>query len=270
VVIDYRALFKHLATISPADRARQVNNRLYALPLISIRNNLVRLIAYEGPIGESPLIYNRLSALERIEQLGRGEVVARKTHALLNLMNRELIVEYNFRGAKATDITWLCETLATAHADWEYLDLSATPKIEPSFLEALNRFRVIKLASVKVARPNQNWNADLKNMLGQMASDSDARLADVTLYASRRGTLSLAAGLVAYIKRMVSGSAPSIAGASISGIREGENSDSTISLKKHLQAQIVRVRLNEHGYVDDGDIEEKIEQYSRDRENPQS
>lgn len=270
IVIDYRALFEYLATIAPAARARQASGKLYALPTIEIEGDRVRLIAYEGPIGESPLIYNRLNAQERIERLASGEVVARKTHALLNLVNRELIVEYNFRGAKATDIAWLCEMLAIGHSDWDGLDLSATPMIEPSFLEALNKFRVIKIASVKVARPNQNWNADLKNMLGEMASDSDARMADVTLYASRKGTLSMTKGLVTYIKQMVSSVLPSIAGASISGIREGETADSTISLNKHLQAQTVRVRLNDDGYVDDQDIEDKIRDYLNSRENPQS
>jgi hypothetical protein len=270
IVIDYRALFEFLATIPPAERARQVGGKLYALPTITVEGDRVRLIAYEGPIGESPLIYNRLNAQERIERLGRGEVVARKTHALLSLVNRELIVEYNFRGAKATDIAWLCEMLAISNSDWDSLDLSATPIVEPSFLEALDKFRVIKLASVKVARPNQNWNADLRNMLGEMASDSDARMADVTLYASRRSTLSITRGLVAYIRQMVSGVAPSVAGASISGIREGETADSTISLNKHLQAQTVRVRLNQDGYVDDRDIEDKIREYLDSREHARS
>jgi hypothetical protein len=266
--INYRALFEYLATLPPTERAGTRIGKLVALRTLEIEGDRVRLTAYEGPLGESPLIYNQLSAEERIERLARGEVLARKTHAMLSLLTRELIVEYNQRGAKLTDIVNLCQYLALRHPDWNRLDLIATPIVEPSFLEALNRYRVIKTATVKVARPNQNWNADLKNMLGEMASDSDARMADVTLYASRRGTLSRTGGLVAYIRQMISGAVPSVAGATISGIREGESADSSISLSKHIQAQVVSVGLTQDGYVNDEDIESKIQDYLNSRERP--
>jgi hypothetical protein len=263
--INYRAFFEYLAALPPADRARQRTGKLVALPTLEVDGDHVRLIAYEGPVGESPLIYNRLNAEERIERLASGEVLARKTHAMSNLLTRELVVEYNQRGAKASDIVNLFQELALQDSDWARLDLVATPIVEPSFLAALDRFQVIKLATVKVARPNQNWNADLKNMLGEMASDSDARMADVTLHATRSGTLSKTRGLVAYIRAMLSGRRPSVEGATITGIREGESADSTISLKKFVQGQVVSVRLTDDGYVDDEDIETKIRDYLNSR-----
>jgi hypothetical protein len=268
--INYRALFEHLAAMQPVSRARQHGSTLVALRHLEIEQNHVRIVAYEGPIGEPALIYDMLSAEERIEHLAATEALAQKTHAMFSLLTQELVVEYNRRGAKASDIVNFCQELARQDDAWDGLDLAFAPVVEPSFLQALDRFRVIKIATVKVARPNQNWNADLKNMLGAMASDSDARMADVTLHAERRGTLSRTKGLIAYLRQMVSGSAPSVEGATVSGVREGENADSSISLNKYVQSQVVRVRLTRDGYVDDEDIESKIRDYVNSREHPPS
>jgi hypothetical protein len=65
---------------------------------------------------------------------------------------------------------------------------------------------------------------------------------------------------------MLSGRAPSVEGATISGIREGEEADSSISLHKFVQRQIVTVRMTSDGYVDDEDIEGKIREYLDSRE----
>jgi hypothetical protein len=193
-------------------------------------------------------------------------ISAHKTHALLSLQTHEMVVEYNHRGPKASDIVSLCQNLARQNRAWQSLDLTVTPVVEASFLRALDRFRVIKLATVKVARPNPGWTRDFKNLMGEMAEDSDARLADVTLHASRNGTLSKTQGIIAYLRDMLSGRAPSVEGATIWGIREGEDADSSVSLNKFVQRQIVNVRKTSDGYVDDEDIEGKIRDYLETRE----
>jgi hypothetical protein len=180
-VIDYGALFNLLAAIQPADRARQFGTTLVALPKLEVAERRVKFIAYEGPTDEALLIYNRIRAEERIQRLASGDVSAHKTHALLSLQTREMIVEYNYRGPKASDIVSLCQDLARNNRDWASLDLTVTPVVEASFLQALDRFRVIKLATVKVARPNPGWTDDFRNLMAEMADDSDARIADVTL-----------------------------------------------------------------------------------------
>lgn len=268
--INYRALFEHLALLPAVNRTRQYGTTVIALRRLQIEGNHIRITAYEGPIGEPALIYDMPSAEERIQRLASTEALAQKTHAMFSLLTRDLVVEYNRRGAKAGDIVNVCQELARRDRAWSDLDLTFAPVVEANFLRALDRFRVIKIATVKVARPNRNWNADLNNILGQIASESDARIADVTLHAERNGTLSKTGGLIAYLRRMLSSRTPSVTGASISGIREGENANSSISLNKYIQSQVVSVRLTPDGYVDDEDIESKIREYLNSREHPSS
>jgi hypothetical protein len=166
-------------------RSRLIYGRLIALGEVHVSGDMVRIVAYEGPLGEFPLIYDRTSAVERIERLNAGEIVARKTHALLDLLTREMAVEYNHRGAKATDIVNLCQYLARQDSRWETLDLTVVPVPQRSFLEALDRFSIIKTATIKVSEPNQDWTKDYKNLLSQMSAASDARMGDITLHAAR-------------------------------------------------------------------------------------
>ncbi len=264
--IDYRALFKRIAEMEAVARAVQRGSTLIALRHFAVEGDHVRIVAYEGQIGEPALIYDMLSAEDRIQYLAKTEALAQKTHAMFSLHTRELIVEYNRRGAKTSDIVNLCQDLARREDAWDGLDLTFAPVIEQSFLQALDQFEVIKTATVKVARPNKNWNADLKNMLGELASDSEARIADVTLHAARRGTLSKVKGIIAYLRQMVSGPTPSVEGANISGVRQGETANSSISLRKHVQSQVVSVYKTPEGLVDDKDIEDKIRKYLGSRE----
>jgi hypothetical protein len=235
---------------------------MVALGEISIRGNLVSITAYEGSERDFPLIYNRTSAVERLETLDVGEVLARKTRALLDLITREMAVEYNHRGAKASDIVNLCQYLARQDRRWGALDLTVVPVPQRSFADSLDRFSIIKSASIKVVEPNQDWTRDYKNLLSRMSDASSAGSGDITLHARRRGTLSKTRGIIAYLKEMVSGrAAPAVEGATVTGVREGETAESSVSLKKHVETRVVRPRLLPSGQVDEGDVEVKLREY---------
>lgn len=260
--IDYRALFRYLAQLPPQSRARLSFDRLVALGDVTISGNLVSMTAYEGSERDFPLIYNRTSAAERLETLSAGEVLARKTRALLDLVTREMAVEYNHRGAKAADIVNLCQHLARQDSRWNALDLTIVPVPQRSFLEAIDRFSVIKSASIKVVEPNPDWTRDYKNLLSQMSDASGAGSGDITLHARRKGTLSKTRGIIAYLKEMAFGTAaPAVEGATVTGVREGETAESSVSLKKHVEARTVRPRLLPSGQVDERDVETKLRQY---------
>src|SRR6266545_841271 len=95
--LNYKKFFTALNRVPPDERAREKGSRLIAVPVLNITDSSVWLIAYEGDVGVSPLIFNSSQARERIERLRSGEVVAHKTHVLISLHSREAIVEYNHR-----------------------------------------------------------------------------------------------------------------------------------------------------------------------------
>jgi hypothetical protein len=260
--IDYPALFQYLAEIPAQSRTRLLYDRMIALGEVGIYDDLVKIIAYEGSEREFPLIYNRTSALERFETLSAGEILARKTRALLDLVTREMAIEYNHRGAKAVDIVNLCQYLARQDRRWDALDLTVVPVPQRTFLDAIDRFSVIKSATIKVVEPNQDWTRDYKNLLSQMSDDSGAGSGDITLHARRKGTLSKTRGIIAYLRDLAFGRAASaVEGATVTGIREGETAESSVSLKKHVESRTVTPRLLPSGQVDEGDVEIKLREY---------
>jgi hypothetical protein len=266
--VDYKSVFQYLETLPATQRSSRLGGKLVALRNFELKGNRVRIVAYEGPIGQNPLIYNDATAEERVEQLRHDEVIATKTHALLDLPSRTMVVEYNQRGAKAREIIGLCRELARRR--WDALDLSLVPVVEASFVEALDRFRIIKTASVRIARPNQDWTNDLDNLMAQMAADSNARSSEVTLSAPRNGSLSRIRGLIAYLKEMVLGQAVSVQAAKITGIREGESENTSISLNNYVQKQVVNIPRDVTGHADEEAVEVKIAEFLSNQKGPPS
>ena len=207
--------------------------------------------------GTNPLIFDTASAGERTEDLRPGEVVAEKTHAILDLQSREAVIEYNQRGAKAADIAELFETVARKKEEWETLALELNPVADVEFVRAIERFERIQLASLKVARPNPDWT-DYYSDFTHLAEDSDARLIEVQLTAQPRDSLSKNQGIVRYLKELAGATRAVMKGARVKGIRTGEKAPTTISLSHYIEHQRVSVKLTADGHVQDADIESKM------------
>jgi hypothetical protein len=220
----------------------------------------VWLVAYEGDEGVNPLIFNTANATERVQRLRSGEVVAHKTHAMIDLASRQAIVEYNHRGAKAHDLATVLEEQARDALQDQSFVTELNPVADESFAEALGRFGRIRVASIRVARPNVDWT-DHYNHLTEVARDSNARTMELSLTANRASSLSTAGGVVRFIRDLAHDTLSMFKGARITGTREGESAETTISLANHIEHQKVSVRMTESGHVDDMDIKQKIEAY---------
>ena len=255
--VDYRAFFQFLRSLSAEDRARELGGKLIAVPTFSLRESKVWLIAYEGTIGLNPLIFDATQARERIQRLRSGEIVAHKTHVLIDLSSRDAVIEYNHAGAKAGDIAWLIQEIASPNPTYSSLIVDLNPVVDEQFLEAIDRFGRIRLASLRVSRPNIDWTDHYSN----------AHTAEVILTASRGGTLSKTQGLVRFIKELVTESIAILKSAKLTGVRSGETAETTISLANHIEHQKVNVRVTSDGHVDDEDIKSKMESFLRSRRN---
>ncbi len=258
--IDYPQLFKQIASLAPDQRFLDSDGRVIAIPTCEVRRGSAWLIAYEGDLGVNPLIYSTSTAKERVQKLRSGEVVAHKTHALFDLKRRESIVEYNHRGAKTADISSVLESLARVHLDDPTVAIELNPVADEEFSKAIGHFGRIRVATLRVARPNIDWTDHYSNLTA-FAKESEARTIEVSVTASRGGSLSRRTGIVRYITDLAREGLSILKGARVIGIRENESEETTLSLAHHIEHQKVNVRMTADGHVDDGDVREKIESY---------
>lgn len=263
--VDYESLFRDLAAVPDEERVYAVGDKLVAIPTLTVEGNYVHFVAYEGDRGLHPLIYNYENGTARIERLRGGEMVATRTHGTINLVRREAIIEYNQRGAKASDISQTLEHVGRIRTEWNSLKVELVAKVDQEFLDSINRFERIRVASFKVARPNPSWTADYKH-LTEVAEESNARYMELSMIAERGESLSAKKGIVDYIKHMARQTVSYIKAANITGTRAGENAETTVSMNRYIEHQKVNVRRNEDGHVDDQDVERRIAEYMKIRD----
>lgn len=262
--VDYPQLFKGLASIVDEDRKIDIGERTVAIPILKIQGNLVRLVAYEGERGQRPLFYNEESGQERIEQLRPGEILATRTHGLINLTSREAIIEYNHRGAKARDIAKTLEELGRPLIPQE-LTIELNPMVTESFQHELERFKRIRVASVKVSRPNFDWDRTYGNLMTG-ARESNAQTVDLSMSADRGESLSRTRGIIGFLKRLAQPEVLSIfKNAHITGTRENEQEETTIALANYVENQGITVRLR-YGQANPGEVDQKIQEFMNARD----
>jgi hypothetical protein len=260
-VVDYEQFFRDLSLVRKSDRSYKVGDKLIALPVLTVRKNKhLQLMAYEGEPGVAPLFYNIDSGAERYATLRGREVVATKTHGLIDLVTREAIIEYNQRGAKTDDIALALEEAARSINGYEEITVELNPVADKSFVAAIQSFARIKIGMLKIARPNLTWTK-YQNFLSATAEDSDAHTVSVSMYAERGKTLSRTAGLVKFIIDLASHPISVLKGASVTGVRPNEQGDTTITLAHHFEHTRVNVQKTARGHVEDADINRRIKDY---------
>src|SRR5579884_3677333 len=98
--IDYMELFREIARLDAVQRQWDNGEKVVAIPTLRLHDGVVSLVALEGPHGQ-PIIFDTTDSTEETGALRESQVVATRTHALIDVRRREAIVEYNHRGAKA-------------------------------------------------------------------------------------------------------------------------------------------------------------------------
>lgn len=254
---DYKAMFEMLAKKDVRARAYESTEKLVAVSRIEVNADIVKLTAYEGPPGLAPLLFDLNSDSERIAELRRGEVMATRTHAAINLKTRDVVVEYNHRGAKAADIARVLQEAGRATQGWEKLKIELVPVAAPSFANAIDEFERVRIASLNIIRPNTSWVTE-KNHAVRLAQESKGRRVEVAVYAEAGDSLNKNGGIVKLIKGLTGESRASLKNASVTGVRAGESAETKISLEKHLEHRIVTVRVGTFGHVETGAIDDRL------------
>lgn len=256
---DYGEMFDVLTGMDPKERIWENEDKAVAVPTLQRRGSLVRLTAYEGPRGQ-PIIFDTGDATERTQPLKPDEIVATKTHALVDIDSREAIIEYNHRGAKASDIAIVLGVSARRNRGWESFFLDFSPKVDRSFVESVDAFERIRIAGFRIARPNTDWT-DWDNEFARSALDSGAQSAQAEYTAPRGDSLARTSGVVPFIRERAADGVAALKSAFVTGKRRGEAAETTITTGDHKEHQRVAVRLNPDRQVEEQDIDRRLAEY---------
>jgi hypothetical protein len=262
-VEDYEALFQALSRMKPQSRVWEDDEKAIALPRLQLRRGKILFTAYEGPRGQ-PIIFDTEAATERTQALEPGEIVATRTHGLIDLNSREAIIEYNHRGAKASDIAIVLGASGRRLRSWKTLYIELSPKVAESFAEGVDAFERVRVAGFRIARPNADWT-DWDDRFAESAADSDAQSAQVEYNAKRGASLSKKDGVVPFIKARAADGVSALKNAFVSGTRAGESAETKITLADHKEHQKVAVRLDQNKQVDDRAISRRLMEYDVER-----
>jgi hypothetical protein len=262
-VPDYGDMLAALASLDPTERKWESDDKVVVLPTLVIRKGVAWVIAYEGPRGQ-PIIFDTEDATERSEPLAPGEIVATKTHAVIDIARREAIIEYNHRGARAADIAIALGVSGRRIAGWSGLFVDLVPKVDRSFVEGLDAFDRVRVAGFSISRPNTDWT-QWDDVFAQSAADSGAHSAQAEYRAPRGHSLHHGSGVVRFIRERTADGIASLKSAFVTGTRHGENAETRITTGDHKEHQRVAVRLDPEGKVEDADIERRLAEYHDER-----
>lgn len=256
--VDYLELFTFLHKTRPEKRVWRNGRRAVMVPRLRRTGNYFVFAACEGDVGVAPRIMNMLTAEERFAEIdAAADAVIHLTHGVINPETRVAAIEYVHRGAKARDVTQALESAARTVERWPELSLSLSPIAQDSFWEDLRRYERIRVASIKMARPNPGWT-DVKNKLTKVAIASNAATISLETTAARGSSLAHDDGTVSFILSMEHEEHPTMIDAKISGLREGDARESTISYNRYVKHATVGVPLDDHGHVIGSEIESKL------------
>lgn len=244
-VVDYVQLFDELESAPRELRNVDQGDSVISLPHLRRRGGQVALVMYEGPRDVLPLIYDMADGTERVEDLTDSEYLATRTHAVLRVTDRLLAVEYNHRGAKARDLEHVVEALAKELLGRQ-VHVSVNPVADRSFLESIELFERITQASVRVARPNQDWS-DWHSELGKLAAESHGQTANVEVNAGRGNSLSEDSGIIELLRSLVRQRRSTVSSARVAGYRSGEKRPTAVSLQRHVTHQRVQAEIGPDG-----------------------
>ncbi len=245
----YAAVFEYISRLNPTDRVQDFGGRIIVLSEFKqISRSLYQVIAFEGDRDTNPTILDLATARTRQARLRGKEIVAERTHALIDLNKRRAAVEYVRTGAKSQDIANSIEGLAARNGLFSGLQIGFTPVPSKGFLAELKSFKRIREVSIAVVRPNASWG-DHYTGLSTLIEESNGGAAEITVRASRGGSLDKNDGIVQVVKDVVEDSQPYLRNATVRGTRAEDETERVLSLKKHAKYRKDKLSLDQNGTV---------------------
>ena len=256
--IDYEDIFSTLDSIEKKSRIASVRGMIIGFPFIIKIDDMFFIQALEGDPDSAPLIFDSSTGDTVDNDLEENEVLSLATHFIVAPRQRLAAIEYVRRGAKALQLgPAITEILKNGGVNYRNLQLEFAPKLESSFAEQISSFERIRVASVRVLRPNASWT-DHYTELSELMEQSGGEKAEIDIRAGRGGSLEKDKGIVEVIKEIANDAYPYIEDASITGTRENETAETVVRSNTHTVHARVNVEVDRTGMAHDNSIRAKL------------
>lgn len=241
-----------------SNRIRSYGERSHALQLIELNDLRLRMRFISFKVGERPDILDTDDFNLTQNPLQPSQTAVVWTHAFGGFRSGKfyLLLEEHLGSTRAGQLERYLQYLID---EWYRGDrrnpiiVSIEAQASQEFLQRIDELDRITLATMRIPSPNPGW-WDLKNELGEEASNSDAHKVDVTMTARRRGSLRRDRGIVGAIRSFIEGH--DAVYARIEGQQGGEMQN--FSTEKLQETSYVRITTDEFGQVVHGDMWETM------------
>jgi hypothetical protein len=238
-VLDYSAFFSALADVDAQGRQTGVGEETVAITAMFGTGGRWSIRFVSGIQGLPPLFYDPVTGTESTVDVGQ-RIVATASWAFVDPTKRFAVIDRRRPGVPVAVMAKALSHLGRELGLAESLTISLNPVPSPSFLTELDRFDRIRQAAVVLTRPNYNWQDSATSLAGY-AAESDAGTAELAMSAERGGALSQTSGIVSDIKTLASQAIGALKNLRVTGVRQGESRETTLSLANHQERRFVPV-----------------------------
>jgi hypothetical protein len=209
----------------------------------------------------SALILNTETGRTRENILGEAEILSQAAHLLVSATKRRAVIEYVRQGPKASILSVAIEGLLRKHyPNLHNIGFEFAPIVSENFTAEINAFERIRIAKIRVIRPNASWTEHYTE-LSELMEESGGDKGEIGVRATEGKSLRKNSGLVRVIKQVAEDAQPYLDDASVTGTREGEIAETTIRARKHVVHTRINVDADDAGVASTGDIRTKLARF---------
>lgn len=159
------------------------------------------------------------------------------TYAFFMEGAREVLLQNPTRGVTKRKIeNFLTRLLQQQCERSEIPRLTLTPIPGKQLIEAIESFDRIRVAEVRLSRPNKSWSNTACSLIGA-AEESNPRIISIGATAERGASLPQDRGIIDSIKSLARERSPEIDNLKITGTPANSNTEENLSLKEHQERQ---------------------------------
>ncbi len=241
-VIDYASFFQRLSDVPSVQRQTSVGEELVALATMQEEPDAWILRFLAGQEGVPTIYYDPTTGQESYGE-SRTAVPVRTALAFVHPESRMFILESRRPGITPGVVAKALSLYGRELNLVDQLTIDLNPVVSESFLQEIDRFERIRAASVSISRPNFNWDDNAVDIT-EYARESNADDAQLQLTARRGDSLSRTEGIVGDIRELAGERISPIQDARITGRREGEERETSVSTRRHRIRTFFQVRRN--------------------------
>ncbi|MDH2310192.1 hypothetical protein [Methylobacterium brachiatum] len=258
---DYNDIFDQFNRIPKNQRIARIYGTVIGFPFIERTENGYFIQALEGDLDAIQVVFDLSTGEAKESDLGSNEVYGQATHFIVVPSARSAAIEYVRSGAKAILLgPAIAEIMRNNFEEFSDLQVEFAPKIQRAFEEEIDLFERIRMASIRVTRPNASWT-DHYSDLSDLMDQSDGDKASIDVRAGRGGSLNKNGGIVQVIKDVSTDEFPYIEEASVTGTRQDEVSETTVRSKSHVIHSRVVVDADDTGTAYSTSIRRKLSEF---------